>query len=592
MVLDTRKLDCREEGILDEVELREQLRPWLAQAGHARENLLVGVPQYMATTQVSDFPEGSGADLANMVAYETQQLAGLSEERFLHGYHPIGALHGRRNAVLIGICRQSVITERVSAYTALGLKLADFAMNGLAMANAYFDLYPDALEISGPQLLLDIGAENSTLVVLADGQPLFVSSLVFASEKYTQAVARQLGVKEEEAEQAKKNIALDPTDAQSPVYQATRLLENELRTAVDHWRSQERPEIASRMFAKICLTGGGAQQTGLADYLSRSFACEAEIIGFPVPDTEPVERDPTLLTAYGLALQGLERARVNVSLAPDMLKWLLLRRQSFGQLVAAVVIGFLLLGGWLYKTYDDLTKARDQLGLDLARLGACEEVIPELEKQREEIRHRERMLVPIVDRGNRARKYIRAIHKLAEAKGGADDWFIYLADLESFRAGKLDDQKPKPEASAPELARLDAAALFRMDMDGDEEAPDNAFPDRVYVDDILPLTALIAGAYTKRNPEDSYKSRREIVEKLNASDGDGETSGDDAQGPVFRNVDLLPGSELGPRELDVFGPWQGILVRRKYKWFALRLPFAQVDINVAARREEREGGGG
>ena len=592
VVLDTRKLDCREEGILDETELREQLRPWLSQIGWARENLIVGVPQYMATTQVSDFPEGSGAELANMVAYETQQLAGLSEERFLHDYHPLGALHGRRNAVLIGICRHSVITERVSSYTALGLKLADFAMNGLAMANAYFDLYPDSLEINGPQLILDIGAENSTLAIIADGQPLFVSSLVFASEKYTQAVARKLGVKEEEAEEAKKNIALDPTDAESPVYQATRLLENELRTAVDHWRSQERPELASRMFARLCLTGGGAQLTGLAEYLGRSFGCEAEVIGFPVPDTDPVERDPTLLTAYGLAIQGLGKARANVSLAPDTLKWLLLRRQSFGQLVAAVVMGLLLLGGWLFKTHRDLTTEHEQLGYELARLEACEEIIPDLGKQRDEIRHRERMLLPIVDRGNRARKYVEAIHKLAEARD-KDDWFIYLADLESFQADRTAQQNPTAQTNTPEPPSVDTFRLLDMDTDDDQELPDTAYPNRVYVDDIMPLTGLIAGGYTKRNPQDRYKSVREIVRKLNTTEaGEDRTSGDKVRGALFRNVDLLSSGERDNREEDIFLPWHKLLPRGMYQPFALRLPFAQVDINVAARRERQEGGDG
>ena len=85
--LDCHLLDCQEEGLLSPEEVQAQLTPWLEQVGVVKGEYTVGVPQYLSTTQISDFPEDTGQALDDMVAFETQQLAGLSDEPFIFGYH-------------------------------------------------------------------------------------------------------------------------------------------------------------------------------------------------------------------------------------------------------------------------------------------------------------------------------------------------------------------------------------------------------------------------------------------------------------------------------------------------------------------------
>jgi len=101
-MLDDKTLDARAEGIIDDVELRHSVAEWLRQIGWASRELSLGLPQYLTTTQVSDFPPDVTDGLDEMVAYETRQLAGLSEESFIHDYQVMGPRYGRKNPVLIG----------------------------------------------------------------------------------------------------------------------------------------------------------------------------------------------------------------------------------------------------------------------------------------------------------------------------------------------------------------------------------------------------------------------------------------------------------------------------------------------------------
>ena len=80
----------RDEGIRgdDELELFNAVGGWLKDMKLGVPHVYLGMPQYMATTQVSDFTPGAkGEDLEKMVGFETMQLSGLSDERFLYDYH-------------------------------------------------------------------------------------------------------------------------------------------------------------------------------------------------------------------------------------------------------------------------------------------------------------------------------------------------------------------------------------------------------------------------------------------------------------------------------------------------------------------------
>ena len=111
-LVEERKLDCRGEGLIGDEEIASELTRWFHEAGWEKTETTVAVPQYLASTQISDFPPSSRGNLSDMVRFETQHLAGLSGEEFIYDYASMPPRFGRSSPVLIGMCRQSVIYER------------------------------------------------------------------------------------------------------------------------------------------------------------------------------------------------------------------------------------------------------------------------------------------------------------------------------------------------------------------------------------------------------------------------------------------------------------------------------------------------
>ena len=186
----TAVFDARREGLLDEAEMYAGTASWMKELGLADRDVCIGLPQHLATTQISDFPpQVTGDELSGMVSFETVQLAGLSDEAFASDYHVMAPEFGRKNPVLIGICRQTAVDERNHAFAQAGLRVCDVAMEGLGAVNALSFVRPEAAAEKGPQMVLDLGAEGSTLLVIAGGQVLYVGTLMFGATKFEKALA-------------------------------------------------------------------------------------------------------------------------------------------------------------------------------------------------------------------------------------------------------------------------------------------------------------------------------------------------------------------------------------------------------------------
>lgn len=573
---EARVFDARAEGILNEAELLNTVSGWLEQLGWRKDTLIVGIPQYLATTQVSDFPPGATTGLAEMVEFETQQLAGLSDEVFLHDYQVMEPKFGRHNPVLIGICRESGVRDKLELLTNAGINASDLAMSGIAVANAFFGLYPDAATNDEPQLLLDLGAENSTLVVVAGGHVLFVGSLMFGGERLTEMLAKELGVDPDEGEKLKREAQISPDDPGSVLYRAGEQLYAEMGTVLDHWRAQEREELADRELVRCWLCGGGAQLRGIDRLLADKLGCPVTIFG-PVGPEAPGP-DPALVTAFGLALHGVGRCRFFISLSPPEIRWLVLRKRYFAYLAASAALIVLILAGGIVQSVRFLASEEHELGVRLEELSQCEALIPQLENTRNSIRFHEMRLVPFVEKGNRARKFIAGVNGLAAASGAAD-WFIYFADDASYQKGKNTTREHREPAGQPAKGKTDlglfgGGGATTPGIGDTVSVPE--FPQRLAVAMLPRVESIIVAGYTPLLAERPYESVRGIVKNLDEMDH-------------YSGVDLLPEVDRIGRE-DIFEPWVEFFKQHpgdRYKAFTLRLPFASMEVNKAEAEPKR-----
>lgn len=716
----------REEGLRgdDEIELFNAVGGWLKELKLGVPYIYLGMPQFMATTQISDFAQGAkGEELEKMVGYETMQLSGLSDESFVYDYHTMPVGNGRKNPVMIGICREANLNDYCERATNAEIKLDDVAMNGLALANAFFNLHPEAMKDDRPQVLLDVGSENTTMVVVVSGQVLYVGGMMAGGQQFTQTLMRELGLKEEEAEKRKFQgdvdwlqfvppdtppekpevdtteeqpsaddlqvpseessedeasglripkldsenddtpvISLDDGDMKVPVIQLDtdddnapaslripkldstdddipminldspsaeppapaeeppkpevpawqrlakiscfRSFQSEFANNMEHWQSSEQEPLNAAPIAKIWLSGGGCKLKALVDFLSESQACPCEIFG-PVLEKGKAP-DPEYAIAYGLALQGIGLAELPISLAPRMLRWFHEKEAKFIYLlIAAVILFFFLFAGMAYS-YLWLTEQQEELAVKKEELGKCLSKIPELDKAQSDIAYYQAKMLPFVDRGHRAGRFMRTMDELQKAMSPGD-WCVYIADKATYDEYKVAQEKIKAREQAEKEPRGRGGAMFDRHGRTPERQEEKDEVKNMTVMEIEPLTTMVAVGFTQKQFDP--RTRREIsgfdttLAIQNHLNRKKSTDSEPEPDAYFVDVDTMPRSEQSGREDVVLEPWfqylENTLVEQarppyvlssqyNRNHFVLKMPFKTKDIDKPAPPPSKE----
>jgi Tfp pilus assembly PilM family ATPase len=161
-------------------------------------------------------------------------------------------------------------------------------------------------------LLIDIGAQDTTVVFTEKGRILHLRHFAFGGETLTRAIADSLKIDAAEAERMKQNGAL-PDEAASALRECGAGLLAEIRKTQSYLLWQGRLASAP---SRIILTGGGSKTPGLIAQIEAFFAVSVEasdlaaVPGIQMDATFRRSWDPALMDqALALAARPISKGR-------------------------------------------------------------------------------------------------------------------------------------------------------------------------------------------------------------------------------------------------------------------------------------------
>ncbi len=283
----------------------------------------------------------------NDVIWDYQRLGGGAEEEGFALETEIGLFAMKRDTVL----------ATLEPYQRARLEVDFVQLTPLALYNfAVFDQLP---EMPPPEeydpddppeslVIVSLGTDATDLVV-TNGYRVWQRSVPIGGNHFTKALTKELKLTFAKAEHLKRNA----TAAEDPkaVFQAMRPvfsdLLTELQRSIGYFSSINRNAKIGRVVA----LGNAIKLPGLRRYLSQSLGFEVErveqfstLTGSQVLSAPAFrENAGSFAVCYGLSLQGMERAKLNVNLLPgEIVRERLLRRKKPWAVAAAAM---LLLGG-------------------------------------------------------------------------------------------------------------------------------------------------------------------------------------------------------------------------------------------------------
>jgi len=351
--------------IIDTEAVGAAIRRLWAEGKFKAKSVVVGVANQRVIVRQAELPAMSDVDMRSALQFEAQELIPIPLDEAVLDFQvleefaaPDGELRAK---LLIAAAQRDMVRTHLAAVERAGLspKLVDLAPFALIRAlGAELDLADGA----GAEAIICIGGGVTNVVVHEQGVPRFVRVLLVGGDDITEAIASDLAVDLDAAEDLKRRAGSDTTDA--AVMQAQRIvaarltpLIEEIRGSLDYYLAQADSEPIRR----VLVTGGTSRTIGVIDRLQQALGGRVEVahplvslrVGkIGLTETQLVDIEPVLAVPVGLALaaEPLPNKARRITLLPSEVT--IVREQQRQTMLAAAGVGALaalLLGLWLAR---------------------------------------------------------------------------------------------------------------------------------------------------------------------------------------------------------------------------------------------------
>jgi len=344
--------------------IRSALGKFMSRNSLKGSTIVISVPGQASFTRFIKLPPVETKKIPEIVRYEARQQIPFNLEDVVWDYQTISkSAAGGPREVEVGIfaMKKDIVNDYVSDFLAMRIEPDIVQMAPVALYNF---LRYDKKEGAGATLLMDVGAENTNLVI-ADGDRVWVRNVPIGGNNFTNALARELKLPFSKAESLKRHAAESKHSRQ--VFQAMHAVYGDLLTEVQrsigYYTSLHRDSRVERVVA----LGNSFRLPGLAKYITQNLGVDVHLVEkiASLADAEvlsaPLFKENVLTfgVTFGLAIQGLGIGTIQTSLLPPEILSAKVYRRKRPLFVAA---GVAVLGAVGCFAYDHVAASRELTG--------------------------------------------------------------------------------------------------------------------------------------------------------------------------------------------------------------------------------------
>jgi type IV pilus assembly protein PilM len=277
------------------------------QAGITTKNVAVGVPSNRVFTTVIDMEKLSQAELAKTIRYQADSFipTPLAESKIDWALLGESPKDPAKNEVLLSSVSNSYVEDRLDMLEAVGFNVIAFEPDTFAVMRAVM-----AADVALPQMILDVGARTSDLIIALNGAPRLTRSIPVGTDGIIRAAIAGLGVDATQATQFVYKFGLSKDKLEGRVYNAiigvVDNLVSEIEKSINFFQSR----YPNQKLDRIIVTGGASTLPEFPLYLANKFAVNVEIGNAWHNVSFPASRQNELLSIsnhFGVACGLAER---------------------------------------------------------------------------------------------------------------------------------------------------------------------------------------------------------------------------------------------------------------------------------------------
>lgn len=282
-----------------------------AKAGVIARQVVTALPAHLVFSSVVTLPKPAKEDEFNAaVEAEVKKLTGKEPGEQVIDWQLIEEIKNGEKAgfrkILITAAPKNLVADYTEIFALAGLRLQSLETESFAWIRSLIG--KDQTTI----LIIDMGSERTNSLIVSGGLPQILRSMKGGGGNITEEITKTLGINQDEAERLKRDVNFEEQSVFPQIFtNALMPLVKEIKYFLENYLAQNE---SAKQVDRIILTGGSANLTGLAEFLSKTFNLRV-FVGDPWSRVlyndalRPVldEIGPRFAGAVGLALREIEK---------------------------------------------------------------------------------------------------------------------------------------------------------------------------------------------------------------------------------------------------------------------------------------------
>jgi len=283
-----------------------------AQPGKIKTNkVYCSLPESKVFLRLITVPELKEEEVAEAIKWEMEANIPLPIDQVYYDWQTFESTTKEQQDVLTVAAEKKVVDDIMETLKAAGLEVYGLEVESTASARSLIE--QKEKEVPKNSLIVDLGSQRTSFIIVVNGITCFTSSIPFSSDGINDAITKILGIDVKEAEKIKLNQGIEVADVSNPIFKAIQyLLENltgEIEKTLDFYGETF---VGRQAIEKIILSGGGSNIKGLTGFLEKRLNKKVEM-GNPWINLNIGKKGPIIdsvnsirySTVVGLALSGL-----------------------------------------------------------------------------------------------------------------------------------------------------------------------------------------------------------------------------------------------------------------------------------------------
>lgn len=261
-----------DEGV--EQELIKLLEAMMTDHKLPKNDVRLSLPETVVSTKIIELPALSDAELASAIGWQAEQHIPIPPEQLSLEYHVLyrppkkEQAESKMRVLLVGT-RQDVVERYIEMFVKIGIEPKLLETQVLSIIRS--------LEIEvdePPTLVVHMGASSTQLIMVYQGELQFVTSQMTGGQTLTQALAKQINLSGQQAEEYKRTYGLKPQQfegkVRSVLLPAINVLVSEIKKATTFFANQHPGSSVER----ILLSGGASLLPELVQFITQEVGTE------------------------------------------------------------------------------------------------------------------------------------------------------------------------------------------------------------------------------------------------------------------------------------------------------------------------------